>query len=611
MSRLPIALTIVLAALLTTPAAAREYRYGDVVVRVLPDLPQSTTHGYHEFPFQVINESASSRRVTLAGPAQIQAGVGTHSLRSIERSVTVGPRSEVRLALLQPPLPVFGSGLRVTIDGRRQGEVIPWSSGHPEYWVGGGGRYSSGTAHRSCRVLIGQSVSEQDFPPHRPEEYWVFRAVMPVDLWSGDWLAYSGYDGVVMSAEELAGAPPAVVEALWGYVETGGSLLALGRPQPESAWGRAYRLRPQAALYEAGLEVAYAGFGVVLVAEGAARVSDFTEPQRGHLEKSWYHGRRIWDRTRDPSAAHRAFAVTDNVEIPVRGLFVVVLAFTVLIGPVNLAVLTRRKRRMWLLWTVPAASVLTCALVVLYVFAGEGWVRYGRTEGLTVLDQRTRRATTLGWTGFYATMTPGDGLGFGTGTEVSPIVSWDRDRRDGGGRAVIWSDRQQLRRGWLRARLPSYFVVRKSELRRERISLRRRAGSPPGGGQNKHHLEAVNGLGVDLESLHLADSGGRLYAARDLAAGAAAGLEPVGKLARAGPGVLRDGFRGDLPSRLWRMEQEPDRYLRPGTWLAVARANPFIETGLGDLDRTAEKAVIYGIYEDDPEQSPGPGGGGT
>ncbi len=601
----------VLSTVLATPASAQEYRYGDVVIRALPDLPQSTTHGYHEFPFLVTNESSTSRRVTLAGPDQVQTDVGMHSLRAIERTVTVGPRSEVRLALLQPPLPAFGNGLRVSVDGRTQREVIPWSSGHPEYWVGSTGRHSGARpAHRSRRVLISQGLNEQDFPPHKPEDYWVFRAVMPASVWSGDWLAYSGYDGVVTTAGELADAPAAVVEALWHYVETGGSLLVLGRPDEESGFGGARRTRPQASLYEAGLEVDYAGFGVVLTAEGAARVTDFTAPQLERLETAWRYSRKVWDRTRDPSGAHRAFAVADKVEIPVRGLFVVVLAFTVLIGPVNLAILTRRDKRMWLLWTVPAASILTSALVVLYVFAGEGWVRFGRTEGLTVLDERTRRATTLGWTGFYATLTPGDGLRFGAGTEVSPVMSWARGQREGGGRAVVWSDRQHLSRGWLRARLPSYFIVRKSELRRERIILRQHG---PEGGQADHRLEAVNGLGVDLELLCVADAAGRLHLVRGLAAGAAARLEPAAELASAGPGVLRGVYRGDLPSRLRRMEQEPHRYLRRRTWLAVTRSSPFIETGLDDLDRATERAVIYGIYQEEPRAgaSESPRGGAS
>ncbi len=190
MTRRRLVVAGVLAAVLSSPVAGREYRYGDIVIRVLPDLPQSTTHGYHEFPFQVINESpAESRRVTLAGPDAIQSGVSMHSLRAIERTVTVGPRSSVRLALLQPPLPAFGSGLRVSVDGRPWREVIPWSSGHPEYWVGAVGYSGGRTTFRSRRVLISQRMTERrQFPIEKGYHPWfvcrenhIVEAVIAVD----------------------------------------------------------------------------------------------------------------------------------------------------------------------------------------------------------------------------------------------------------------------------------------------------------------------------------------------------------------------------------------------------------------------------------------------
>ena len=87
-------------------------------------------------------------------------------------------------------------------------------------------------------------------------------------------------------------------------------------------------------------------------------------------------------------------------------------------------------------------------------------------------------------------------------------MSWTRGGGDGGARAVAWDDGQHLSRGWLRARLPAYFIVRKSEPRRERVNLRGQSG---GEGQTTPRLEAVNGLGVDLESLSVADATGRVY----------------------------------------------------------------------------------------------------
>ena len=585
--RVLIAFAVALSAL---PAVAQEHRYGDVVIRRLSDLPQAKTHGYHEYPFQVSNESGVSHRVTLAGPDAVQIGRGPHSLRRIERTLTVGPGSTVRLCLMQPPLPAFGSGLRVTIDGRVQGEVIPWTTGHPEYWLSS---YGSRPGLRARRILISQSLSENSFPPHADEEYRVLRAVMSTASWSDSWLAYSGFDGIALVAEDLERAGAGVREALWRYVETGGTLLILGLPEEGSSWGRRRRDRPYSSVFEQGLEVDYAAFGTVLIAGNARHVTELTTPQLERLETAWKHSRKPWDQARNPSGAHRQFPVAERIEVPVRSLFLVVLFFTVLIGPLNLALLTRYKKRIWLLWTVPAASFVTCAAVVLSVVAGEGLVRFRRTETLTILDQRAHRATTFGWTGYYATLTPADGLRFDLETEISPIVSWSYNRRGGDStRAIEWSDGQILRPGWIRARLPSYFIARKSELRRERLSLRRAAD----GG-----LEAVNGLGVDLETLWVADPAGRLYrAAAPLAAGAAVRLEPTENTVQPCPGALRWLYRGELMSRIRRLEQEPERYLRPGSYLAVARASPFLEAGLEKVDRATLKAVIYGLLQDTP-----------
>ena len=47
--------------------------------------------------------------------------------------------------------------------------------------------------------------------------------------------------------------------------------------------------------------------------------------------------------------------------MPVRGLFVLVLLFALGIGPVNLWLLSKYKRRIWLWWNVPAISLLMLA----------------------------------------------------------------------------------------------------------------------------------------------------------------------------------------------------------------------------------------------------------
>ncbi|MCP3958435.1 MAG: hypothetical protein GY719_11330 [bacterium] len=573
---------LAVAALQAPPSPAQDHRYGEIVVRQLPDLPQSTTHGYHEFPFQISNESLiDAHRVTLSGPDSNQTGYNFYSLRRVERTLLVGPRSTVQLSLMQPALPAFGSGLRVHIDGRPQARIIPWSTGHPEYWLG------SGAGLRSHRVLISQSLSEDDFPPHTEEEYRVLRSVMSTVSWSENWLAYSGFDGVALAAGDLERAGAGVREALWRYVETGGTLLILGLPEAESSWGRARQARPHASFFERGMLVDYSGFGTVLIAEIPTTVDQLTSPQLGRLLESWQRSHEPWGRALNPSGFHRQFPVAERVEVPVRGLFLVVLFFTILIGPLNLAILTRRNKRIWLLLTVPAASLLTCAAVVLWVFAGEGLVRCRRVETLTFLDEHAHRATTIGWAGYYATLTPAAGLRFDLGTEITPVVSLASHRGGDANRVFVWTDSQVLRPGWMRARLPSYFVARKIELRRERLNLRNGADGV---------LEAVNGLGVDLETLVVADGRGRLHAAAGpVTAGASARLQPMEETVLPRPEALRVLYRGDLQNRIQRLQKEPARFLRPGSYLAVAEASPFLEAGIEDVDRATLKSVIYGL----------------
>ena len=77
------------------------------------------------------------------------------------------------------------------------------------------------------------------------------------------------------------------------------------------------------------------------------------------------------------------------------------IVFVIVIGPVNLSLLSRWKRRLWLLWTVPAIAGITVAAVFGYMLVAEGWSRHIRTDIITVKDETTGRATTIGWTAFY------------------------------------------------------------------------------------------------------------------------------------------------------------------------------------------------------------------
>jgi hypothetical protein len=573
--RLAPALFLLLA--LAVPSAGEEVVAGEVVVATLPALPTGRIHGYHELRFRVENLSPDRpHTVTVEAPATDGAGAG--GLRRISRTAVVAPGTEIRLSLLQPAVPSYGSGVAVVVDGERAERRLSWIGSHPDSWqLGSGGSAPSPGA----RILIGRRATSPATPSKIPGDK-LLEAEPPAADWSGHWLAYSGYDGVVLTAGEATELPVPAAEALWRYVEAGGNLLLLG-----SAGDHPFFAGRGGAVEEAGLVLRHAGFGIAMaIPAGSLDVLPAESLER--VREEWRRSLAPWMAVRDAEDAHRLFPVVEEVTVPVRGLFLLVLVFTLLVGPVNLLYLRRRGRRLWLLWTVPAASLVTCLAVMLYAFLGEGWLRQRRTEAVTILVQSHRRATTFAWSAFYATLTPGDGLRFDADTELSPLVAWFPGGPGAAGATVDWTQGQHLASGWLTARLPSYLVLRKSELRRERLELRQTAGN----------LTAVNGLGVDLENLWVADDEGRIWRAEGpVAAGAATPLRRTPKSAAGGADALRRLYRGEVPALLATLEANPADHLQPGSYLAVTAAAPFVEPGLEAGDPPRERSVIYGLLQ--------------
>jgi hypothetical protein len=303
---------------------------------------------------------------------------------------------------------------------------------------------------------------------------------------------------------------------------------------------------------------------------------------------------RFWQVLPQDEGANSAFPVVETVAIPVRGIVLIMLAFILLIGPANLIVLSRLKRRAWMLWTIPAISLMTCLLVFLYSFVREGFTPDCRLESVTLLDQVNHRATSVAVSALYCPLTPGDGLHFSADTEITPLVG-QVDYHAGSPRELNWNRGQHLRRGWVTARVPAHFQLRKSEARRERLQWTRKEGG----------FEIINGLGSRLLSLTLADSAGDLYQASEIGAGEMARLAPAatasGRMGGIGPQALflEAGFAA--PAGL--LSTNAAAYLMPGTYVAELEQSQFLETGLGEgSGRLKSRSFVYGIL--DPPDSP-------
>jgi hypothetical protein len=404
----------------------------------------------------------------------------------------------------------------------------------------------------------------------------------PVETWSNNWLAYSRYDGVLIKADELKTMPAGVRAALWQYVETGGFLFVIG---PADLKGLSAVTRTSRD--SDGWTTIHAGFGRCLISPNS-RYETWDAKHFDRLSKEWNTSASTWiGGQRNTTDANHRFPIIEDLGIPSKGLFVLMFLFALGIGPINLLILTRLKRRIWLLWTTPLISLATCVTVFGFMLISEGWEGQLRTETLTLLDETTHRATTIGWTGVYTPLTPGDGLHFSYDTEVIPQRYFDDELGAAHFCTIDWSQDQHLASGWVEARVPAHFKVRKSELRRERVPVHREADG---------RWSMVNGIGESIRRFWYADEKGQVYAAEDIAPGARALLT---RTERESQVETRDVW--DLSSNLsWigliqSLATYPERYLRPGNYLVEVDDSPFLENALRSAKQRKTHGLIVGF----------------
>jgi hypothetical protein len=582
---------------LLTAASAYATDYDDVSVKVETVTEAHSPSGYDEYRVTITNRSLTkSHRVTVAtyGSSYLD------TISEVRRAVEVAPSSTATVSVFKPQGSGSG-GWRVTIDGERQREAVYVDTSRTSSWVSHSQNAFYVLSSRDVEKigLMNEAAVVEGFKNASGESEVAYLSYKsPTSEWSVNWVGYSGFDAVALTAEELREAPDAVRSALWRFAECGGSLLIIGAWEIPPQW-RSRRVRSIEAEEEGGgawkkvwlalpeeAQTYNVGFGQVTMIDAAGGVKSLLPAHWKAVKLSWKNSWPANEHYGDIVEINKAFPVVERIGIPVRGLFVLMLAFVVVIGPINLIWLARRRKKIWMLWTVPVIALAACLAVTGFAILGEGVSATSRSESFTILDESSHRATTIGWTAFYAPIAPREGLHFGNDTELAPVAPETWRYRGGNDRTIDFSNDQHLDSGWLTARVPAYFKFRKSETRRERVTIRRSGDS----------ISVVNGLGADINALWLADRDGKIYSAKAIRAGAET------KLSLASFGVVENkaGLHGLFTAGEWldemkAAERNPQRYLAPGCYLAALDASPFVEEGLKGVETRKAHTLVYGV----------------
>jgi len=593
-----LATAIVLSGILVT----RAEKIGPINVTIEPVPVGSGNHGYVEHRIVIDNPTTTQRDFTLQFPPDRTSSRGGYYGNAVEinRTYTVGAQSRAVVSLPQPFLPTYYSaGLFVNIRGI-DSAIIPtpyyngtWAQPH----------YSTPTdysllisrtlnlsalehamTNKLARFSTGPAALGHVAPRPRDFSRILTRSETDIAGWSGNWLAYSQFDGVVLGAPDVAAMPDQVKSAICAYVWAGGTLLVMGHCNlVELEVGKSETP-------EAGMSVYRPGLGTYM-ASSADGPDNLSQSAFTAIDTHWSAARLPWNSLNEEASANGKFPVIETLRLPVRGMVILLLTFSLLIGPVNIFVLHRLKRKIWMLWTVPAVSVLTCLIVIVYSFAAEGITPRETSNIVTILDETRHTAVSFGMQAFYCPLTRGDGLHYAPDTEVTPMIT-QPGASAGSVKMVDWTRDQHLGSGWLQARMPVHLKIRKHERRRERLAVH---ALPDG------TLSAVNGLGADITRLWLADSQGHIYDSGQatIKAGAAVTLQLVQ------PGKSASGCTENITREFWAgwnvnktasaLERRIPELLMASTYLAVMDDSPFVEKPLKCRTKRVSSATVYGF----------------
>ncbi|MDX2040340.1 MAG: hypothetical protein SF097_03780 [Acidobacteriota bacterium] len=589
--------------------------YGDVSVKVQAKSLPEIGDGYGEFRATITNHSATqSHKVTVQVP--LYGYRSSFEIRQVRRTVELAPQSTASLSLFSPSSSSNQGYSEILIDGVKQ---------NPDLQIESGNIGTTSTSGEASTLLSQQIFKIGFLSAANIEQGWEDSSGeslvetqsfdVPVSEWSQNWMSYARYGGVALTAEELNAAPEAVRSALLRYVERGGTLIVAGNWQPPAQWqawrsgikdkevkddesnptaipapsatpappaGQTQPRKPQADLLSY-----HVGFGLVIIT-GSTNPNDVAVNQWKQIRLELSNHSLVNNDFNNLAEVNQAFKIIEQFGVPIRGLFLLMLLFVIVIGPVNLIWLAKKKRKIWMLWTVPAISLLTCLIVAFFSLFGEGWNATARTDALTILDETAHRATTIGWTGFYSPIAPSEGLHFGYDTELAPQLPryWDYRSR-ASERTIDWTNDQHLDSGWVAARIPAFFKLRKNEARRERLNIR----------QSGDEATLVNGLGAEITQVWWADATGKIHSAQNIAPGAQAKLQATELKALAATSRLREIYSGDWLKEFQSLTNKPQEALMPNCYLAVLNGAPFVEEGLSGVKNRTARNLVYGVGE--------------
>lgn len=547
-------------------AKAQTVDYDGLRFTALPDLPSNSFFGYSFVRVLVTNSSSRERSVRLFMKVDY-----SRDIEEISRRISIAP-AEVREESLMLPVSDFSSsGVRIEVDGMILQDVL--AKYHRTYR----------NFYAKKQALIDAKIPRNEFDAVFASGGALGHMNLEMNQFEGSnsqlyrtWLGYSQFNILIFYAATLTEMPEAVRRAVFDYVRAGGVLLTIGGVVPPDDFVKlgAEAEDQQLPLYEGG-------FGKVITAP-----VDF-------FASGTITGVETFD-----LFSHPEFKIEsplkfneDEIEtVSARWLMMVVYLFAFLIGPVNVYILHRMGRKILVFLTVPVASVICCSIIYGYYIIFESSTLLVKRQSLTLLNEKDSRAITLANYSIFSARSRAEGFHYDMDTEVYPVTR-DDYRSNDAGKFIVLDEDQHFNDGWVKPKVPRYLHLRAVQTRRERISLTEKDGG----------LELMNGLGADVEEIHLMTRDGRTWTGADIAAGSTATLKQLSSLRTGRSETAAEIFVKPWFAVVPDIKKYPLNFLRSGGYVARLKSSPFLRQKVDEGAELSEEACVIGLLKEEPQ----------
>lgn len=177
-----------------------------------------------------------------------------------------------------------------------------------------------------------------------------------------------------------------------------------------------------------------------------------------------------------------------------------VVFFALLIGPLNIFLLKKKNKQIWLFITVPVLSLFCCVIIfLLYAICERNRLEVG-LHSFNLLDEKNNRVISVG----AAAIVSGKNMKQISFSEDCAIIPWTSNYGSyhrGSGykeREIKLDGKQNFTYGWLSAGVPFAYSFYSMKTTRARIEIRR----------NGNVVELMNGLGADIEEIVIISQSG-------------------------------------------------------------------------------------------------------